>query len=215
MDALIGAAARLIARGEERLLLLEEVEALFASGALVVDACRYTVRDANKQVSLAKRPVLFALLRALAESWPGGVSRQALVARAFRGKAADESHRVRLRVEMGRLRGELHAFAEVRATQEGFVLSSRQADEVVILAPLVEERHGTLLALLADGESWSSSALAISLGASPRTVQRALDALATTGKVQAFGRGPARRWTIPSVPGFPSTLLLPGPPSSS
>ncbi len=204
-------AARLIARGEERFLRLEEVEALFASAVLVVDACRYALREANTPVLLTTRPVLFVLLRVLAESWPGGVSRQALIARAFRGKEADESHRVRLRVEIGRLRGEIRAFAEVRATREGFVLVPRHAHEVVILAPPVEEPHGTLLAFLADGESWSSSALAIVLGTSPRTVQRALDALAATGKVQSFGRGPARRWTLPSVPGFPSTLLLPGP----
>ena len=38
-------AARLIASGEERLLLLEEVEALLASKALVVDGCRYVVRN--------------------------------------------------------------------------------------------------------------------------------------------------------------------------
>ncbi|MBV6749419.1 helix-turn-helix domain-containing protein [Pseudomonas chlororaphis] len=207
-------AARLLAQGEERFLLLEDVEQLFASAALVVDACRYRVCEGNAQVSLTTRPVLFVLLRALAESWPGTVSRQALIARAFRGREADESHRVRLRVEIGRLRGEIRAFAQVRASGEGFVLMPRRAHEVVILAPPVEEQHGALLALLADGESWSSSALAMALGSSPRTVQRALDALATTGKVQAFGRGPACRWTLPSVPGFPSTLLLPGPPSS-
>src|SRR5262250_2919168 len=78
-------AARLIARGEERPLLLEEVEALLASGALVVDACRFVVRDAGTVVSLARRPVLFALARALAEAWPGDVPRGTLIARAFRG----------------------------------------------------------------------------------------------------------------------------------
>src|SRR6202044_373229 len=66
-------AARLIANGGERLLLLEEVEALLASKAFVVDACRHVVRDASKVVSLAKRPVLFALARALGEAWPGDV----------------------------------------------------------------------------------------------------------------------------------------------
>lgn len=204
-------AARLIAGGEERFLLLEEVEALLASGALVVDACRYAVRDASTLVSLTTRPVLFALARALGESWPRDVSRNALVSRAFRAKDADESHRGRLRVEVGRLRGELRGLADVRATKEGFVLAPRRAREVVVLAPPVEERHGAVLAFLADGESWSSSALAIALGTSPRTVQRALDALAAAGKAQSFGRGPARRWTTPSLPGFPSTLLLPGP----
>jgi hypothetical protein len=204
-------AARLIARGEERPLLLEEVEALLASGALVVDACRHVVRDAGMVVSLARRPVLFALALALGEAWPGDVSRSTLVARAFRGKRADESHRARLRVEVGRLRVELRKLAEVSATKRGFVLAARRAREVVVLAPPVEERHAAVLAFLADGESWSSSALAIALGASQRTVQRALDELAAASKVQSFGRGRARRWMTPPLPGFPTILLLPGP----
>jgi hypothetical protein len=204
-------AARLIARGEERLLLLEDVEALLASEALVVDACRYVVRDASTVVSLATRPVLFALARALAEAWPADVPRSTLVARAFRGKHADESHRARLRVEVGRLRAELRTLAEVSATKHGFTLAPRRAREVVVLAPPVEEEHAAVLAFLADGESWSSSALAIALGASPRTVQRALEQLAAAGKVQPFGRGRACRWMTPPVAGFPTILLLPGP----
>jgi hypothetical protein len=204
-------AARLITRGEERLLLLEDVEALLASEALVVDACRYVVRDARTVVSLATRPVLFALARVLGEAWPGDVPRSTLIARAFRAKHADESHRARLRVEVGRLRGELRTLADVNATKRGFALAPRRAPEVVVLAPPVEEQHGTVLAFLADGESWSSSALAIALGASPRTVQRALDLLAAAGKVQSFGRGRALRWMTPPVPGFPTILLLPGP----
>jgi tetratricopeptide (TPR) repeat protein len=204
-------AARLIARGEERPLLLEEVEALLASGTVVVDACRYVVRNAGMVVSLATRPVLFALARALAEAWPGDVPRSTLLARAFRAKHADESHRARLRVEIGRLRMELRTLADVSATKQGFALVPRTAREVVVLAPPVEEPHAAVLAFLADGESWSSSALAIALRASPRTVQRALDSLATAGKVQSFGRGPARRWMTPPVPGFPTILLLPGP----
>jgi hypothetical protein len=204
-------AARLIALGEERLLLLEEVEALLASRALVVDACRYVVRDAGTEVSLATRPVLFALARALGEAWPGDVPRGTLVARAFRAKLADESHRARLRVEIGRLRTVLPTLAGVSATKRGFTLVPRRAREVVVLAPPVEEQYAAVLAFLADGESWSSSALAIALGASPRTVQRALDSLAAAGKVQSFGRGRARRWMTPPVPGFPTTLLLPAP----
>jgi hypothetical protein len=176
-----------------------------------VDACRYAVRDAGTVVSLATRPVLFALARALAEAWPADVSRDALVARAFRGKHADESHRARLRVEIGRLRAELRTLADVSATKRGFALAPRRASEVVVLAPSVEERHAEVLAFLADGEAWSSSALAIALGASPRTVQRALDELVAAGKVQSFGRGRARRWMTPPVPGFPTILLLPGP----
>ncbi|UHL62842.1 helix-turn-helix domain-containing protein [Paralcaligenes sp. KSB-10] len=204
-------AARLIAHGEQRPLLLEEVEALLASEALVVDACRHVVRDARTEISLARRPVLFTLARALAEAWPADVSRDALVAQAFRAKLADESYRARLRVEIGRLRTALRALAGVSATKRGFALMPRRAAEVVVLARPVEEKHGAVLAFLADGESWSSSALALALGASQRTVQRALDALAASGKVQSFGRGRTRCWMAPPVPGFTTTLLLPVP----
>jgi hypothetical protein len=204
-------AARRIARGEERLLLLDDVEALLASKALVIDACRYLVRDARTVVSLARRPVLLALARALGEAWPADVPRRALLARAFRAKLADESHRARLRVEIGRLRTLLRRLAGVSATKRGFALVPRRAREVVVLARPVEEEHAAVLALLADGESWSSSALALALGASQRTVQRALESLAAAGKVQSFGRGRARRWTTPPVPGFTTMLLLPAP----
>lgn len=204
-------AARLIASGSERLLLLDEVEAVLASKAFVVDACRLVVREGRGAIALARRPVLFALARALAEAWPEDVSRDALVARAFGSKIADESHRARLRVEVGRLRNLLRTMADVRATGRGFALEPRQAQEVVVLAWPVEEDRAAVLALLADGESWSSSALALALGTSQRTVQRALDALAEAGKVQPFGRGRARRWMTPPMPGFTTTLLLPAP----
>jgi hypothetical protein len=209
--ALSTPAARLIARGEERSLLLEEVEALLASKALVVDACRHVVRDAGKSISLATRPVLFALARALGEAWPSDVSRAALIAKAFRGKEADESHRARLRVEIGRLRAALRALAEVSATKDGFALVPRSAREVVVLARPVEEEHAAVLAFLADGESWSSSALALALGTSQRSVQRALDELASAGKVQSLGQARARRWMTPPLSGFTTTLLLPAP----
>jgi hypothetical protein len=209
-------AARLIARGTERLLLLEEVEALLDSKALVVDACRHVLREGGMVVSLARRPVLFTLARALGEAWPQDASREMLLTRAFHAKHADDSHRARLRVEIGRLRAMLRRLAGVSATERGFRLEPRRASEVVLLARPVEEAHGTVLAFLADGESWSSSALALALGASQRTVQRALDSLAAEGKVQSFGRARARRWTTPppvgpGAPGFATALLLPPP----
>jgi hypothetical protein len=162
-------------------------------------------------ISLTKRPVLFALVRALGEAWPTDLPRATLLARAFGAKHEDESHRARLRVEIGRLRVELRTLAGVSATKRGFVLVPRHASDVAVLAPPIEERHAAVLAFLADGESWSSSALAIALGASPRTVQRALDSLAAARKVQSFGRGRACRWVTPSLPGFPTSLLLRGP----
>jgi hypothetical protein len=203
--------ARLIARGEQRPLLLDEVETLLASDRLVVDASRHAVRQAGRIVSLATRPVLFALARTLAEAWPGDVTRNELLARAFGAKHADESHRARLRVEIGRLRAELGDLAEISATDRGFELTAPGALEIVVLAPPVDEQHASVLALLADGEAWSSSALSIALDASTRTVQRALEQLAAGNKVQSFGHGRARRWMTPPVPAFPTILLLPGP----
>jgi hypothetical protein len=190
---------------------LEEVETLLASNALIVDATRHVVRHAPTAVSLAGRPVLFALARTLGEAWPHDAPRDALIARAFGSRFTDESHRARLRVEVGRLRRMLQPFADVSATKRGFTLTPRRGREVVVLARPVDEDHADVLAFLGDGESWSSSALALALGTSQRTVQRALDSLAAAGKVQAFGRARARRWTIPSVPGFTTTLLLPAP----
>ena len=90
-------------------------------------------------------------------------------------------------------------------------MAPRRARELIVLGRPVEEQHAPVLAFLADGESWSSSALALALGTSQRTVQRALDALAAGGKVQSFGHGRARRWTTPPVPGFTTMLLLPAP----
>ncbi|WP_025599336.1 hypothetical protein [Burkholderia sp. WSM2230] len=204
-------AARLIAGGNERLLLLDEVEGLLASEALVIDACRHVVQKAGTVVSLTRRPVLFNLAYQLAEAWPADVPRDALIARAFRTRHADDSHRARLRVEMGRLRTVLAALADVNATRHGFALAPRRGHEVVLLARPVDETHAAMLALLADGESWSSSALALALGASQRTVQRALDSLAAAGKAQSFGQGRARRWMAPPASGFATTLLLPTP----
>jgi tetratricopeptide (TPR) repeat protein len=202
-------AARLITRGKERLLRLGDIETLLVSRALVVDACRHVVRHSDKVISLETRPVLFALARALAEAWPSDVTRAVLLTRAFRAKHADDSHRARLRVEIGRLRKALGAAADINATKAGFALAARRFRDVAVLAPPTDEAHATVLALLADGEAWSSSALALALGASQRTVQRALDDLTADGKVQAIGRGRARRWMTPPVPGFPTTLLLP------
>ncbi|MHB2247431.1 helix-turn-helix domain-containing protein [Pseudomonas fitomaticsae] len=199
-------AARMIVAGQEKAVTLAQVEALFASPTLVVDACRYSVRGAGMTVALATRPVLFNLLRRLAEAWPAEVSRETLIAKAFRLKLDDESHRVRLRVEIGRLRAALRPLAGITATPRGYALV---AHDVALLTLPIEDRNAALLALLADGEAWSSSALALASGNSQRQVQRALETLAAQGKVQAFGVGRARRWLMPPVPGFATILLLP------
>src|SRR5262249_43582731 len=209
--ALTASAARLIAPGTARDLKLEEVEALLSSQILVVNACRFSMRQAGTVIELARRPVLFALLRLLAEAWPADVPRETLMARVFRARRTDETYRVRLRVEIGRLRRVLQTLADVVATERGFMVLPRRAPQIVVLARPVEDEHAAVLALLAAGDSWSSSGLALALRASGRTVQRALESLAGAGKVQALGRGRARRWMTPSPPGITTTLLLPAP----
>jgi hypothetical protein len=204
-------AARRIARGAEQFLRLDDVEALLASDALVVDASHRVVRRRDNVISLARRPVLFAVARALAGAWPETATREALVASLFGGSRADESHRARLRVEIARLRKALAPLAAVRATQRGFALEPRGAREVCVLAPPVEDEDARVLALLADGEAWSSSSLALALATSQRTVQRSLEALERAGRVRSFGRARARRWTAPPLPGITTTLLLPSP----
>lgn len=202
-------AARLLKHGDERLILMDEVESLLASKALIVDGCRNVIRHTGHTISLTKRPVLMTLAHTLARAWPQDVPRDELVSQAFRLKLSDESHRARLRVEIGRLRKSIEPIADIEATARGFALKPHRAREVIVLARPVEDKYADVLALLADGESWSTSAIALALGASQRTVQRALDTLARSGKVQAVGRGRARRWMTPAVPGFTTMLLLP------
>ena len=202
-------AARCVVDGALQALRLHEVAALMASGDLVIDACRHEVRMGELVVSLVRRPILFTLLRALAEAWPGDVDRDALIARAFRMREADETHRARLRVQMGRLRALLAPFGGIQATNRGFALHPLSGSKVTVLLPPVEGEQGELLALLADGVPWSTSALAQATGASQRTVQRALAELEAAGRVRATGQTRSRRWLSPPLSGFTTILLLP------
>ena len=202
-------AARLVAAGAERPLRLDEVAALRASGALVVDACRHGLGAGDTWLPLARRPLLFVLARALAEAWPGDAPREALIATAFRTRHPDETHRARLRVEIGRLRALVAPLAAVEATARGFRLQPLQGREVRVLAPPVDGEQGALLALLSDGAAWSTSALALALGESQRNVQRALADLHEAGRVRRTGRARAQRWLAPPLAAFTTILLLP------
>jgi len=202
-------AARRLLRGKETTLRLAEVEALLASGALVADACRRGLRAGDVWIPLARRPVLFALARALAEAWPGDVARETLIERAFGARRQNETHRARLRVEIGRLRALITKAAGIEATDRGFSLTPRSAGDVVVLAPQIDDEEASLLALLADGAAWSTSALALAMGESQRTVQRALVDLESTGRVRSIGRARARRWLAAPLAGFTTNLLLP------
>jgi hypothetical protein len=202
-------AARHLAAGGEQALSLDEVAALLASGALVVDACRRGLSAGAAWRPLARRPVLFVLARALAEAWPSDVDREALIACAFRIRRPDETDRARLRVEIGRLRALVAPLAQIEATASGFVLQPPDGCEVVVLAPPIDGEQASLVALLSDGAAWSTSALALALGASQRTVQRALVELEAGGRVRSIGRARAQRWLAPPLAGFTTILLLP------
>jgi hypothetical protein len=201
--------ARIVRAGTAVDASLGDVEALLAADRLVVDACRRAVRG-RAAALLASRPVLFAIARALAEAWPAPADRDGLITRVFAARVINPSHRARLRVEVGRLRAALRGIAAIEATATGFALVVAAAAEVVVLAPLVDGESGEVRALLADGEAWSTSALARALGASQRTVQRALRELEAGAHVRSVGRGRARRWLAPSPSGFATPLLLPG-----
>jgi hypothetical protein len=157
--------------------------------------------------------VLFTLAQALAEAWPGDVDRNALIASAFRTRDPDETHRARLRVEIGRLRKLAAPLAGIRATERGFALAPRGepagAVDVAVLLPPIDGEQAALQALLADGAAWSTSALALALGDSQRTVQRALVELEAAGRVRSIGRARAQRWLAPPLAGFTTILLLP------
>ena len=202
-------AARRLLEGNAQPLRLEEVAALQGSGALVVDACRRGLRAGVAWLPLARRPVLFALIRALAEAWPADVDRRTLIVRAFRSRHADETHRARLRVEIGRLRALAASMARIESTARGFVLAPRGRRDVVVLAPPIDGAQASLVALISDGAPWSTSALAQAMGASQRTIQRALTELEVAGQVRSIGRGRARRWLSPPLAGFTTILLLP------
>ncbi|NNU45127.1 helix-turn-helix domain-containing protein [Ramlibacter montanisoli] len=202
-------AARRVAAGEALPLKLHEVEALLASGALVMDACRRGLALGGAWQSLARRPILFALARELAQAWPADVERDALIHAVFRTRRPDETHRARLRVEIGRLRALVKPMAGIDATPRGFVLSPRDAAGVVVLAPPIDGEQASVLALLADGAAWSTSALALALDASQRTVQRAVAELEATGQVRAVGQARARRWVAAPLVDFTTILLLP------
>lgn len=212
--ALARPAARCIRACQSEVLNLEAVEALFGSGALVVDACRRGLRAGPEWLGLARRPVLFALARTLAAAWPEAVDREHLIATVFRTRNPDDSHRARLRVEIGRLRALAAPMLTVEATARGFALCPADGREAVVLVPPIDGEPASLLALLADGAAWSTSALALAVDASQRTVQRALVALEAEAKVRSIGQGRTQRWLAPPLAGFTTILLLPVAPAS-
>ncbi|HYQ40567.1 MAG TPA: helix-turn-helix domain-containing protein [Polyangiaceae bacterium] len=205
-----GAAARLVRTGREQVLGLAQVEVeLRNPRGLLIDVRQLSVRAGQVQIELKRRAVLFGLLRVLAEAWPAEATRRELLTRVFAVTRPNDSHRARLRVEMARLRRSLRQLMTIEATPSGFRLDPLAQSDVRVLLPLSESEHAQVLALLGDGEAWSSSSLATALGVNQRTIQRSLLALEAAGRVRATGRARAKRWLLAPPSEFATPLLLP------
>jgi len=207
-----GPVARIIRDRTFALATLADIAALARNPGLVVDACRRELRRDAVTVSLATRPVLFALAEALGEAAPGPASRALLVERAFGAHRMNESLRARLRVEIGRLRRALVPVGVTLASSgDGFRMSGDDEPlNVVVILPAVDGEASLVLALLRDGEAWSSSALAAATGLGQRAVQRALVELKEARKVNADSAGRNCRWVAcpPDTLATTATTLL-------
>ena len=164
----------------------------------------------RRWLPLARRPVLFALARALAEAWPGDVDRNAL----DRARVPHPPARTRRigRVCASRSAACVRSSRRWRASRPPRAAScssraTRATSSCWCRRSMAIRRR--CVALLADGAAWSTSALALALGASQRTVQRALVELEAEGRVRSIGRARARRWLAPPLAGFTTILLLP------
>lgn len=198
--------ARLVRDGAIALATLADVASLARDAALVIDACRHELRLRGTAVSLATRPVLFALAQALGEAAPLAQSRALLIERTFGARRTTDSLRARLRVEIGRLRRALAPLGPaIDSTPEGFALHGAR---VVVVLPPGDGEASLVLALLRGGEAWSSSALASASGLGKRAVQRTLAELKHTGRIDSHGAGRNRRWVARPPDGFATTLLL-------
>lgn len=203
--------ARLLRGGIESHVYLRELAAFTQPAEVVVDACRREVRCGAASVNLVRRPVLLELCVALSERAPSEVTREVLITRAFGARRVTESHRARLRVEIGRLRKLLHPLTSLQATAKGYSLTPHDTRNVLVLLPPGDGASSALLALLQGGESWATSALAEAVGKSQRAVQRALSELEQDGKVQAMGKGRAQRWVAAPATTSATALFLVAP----
>ena len=205
-------AARLTHHGAQRLLRLDEVEALMASDALVADTARQALRSPMATVDLSRRPVLFALARQLAEAWPGDAPREALIAAVFRLRRPDETHRARLRVEAGRLRVALKGLAEVRqppglCAGPATRLRSRDA------GPARRKRPPGTASPAGGRPALVQRRAGPGAGRQPTFGAACPETLAAAGQAQPLGQG-ARAAVAPPPPGCATVLLLlPLPPA--
>ena len=203
------AARRLVAGGEQA-LRLDEVAALLASGALVVDACRRGLRAGDAWLPLARRPVLFALARALAEAWPGDVDREALIAQRLpHPPPRRDAPRAPARRDRPPARARRAAGAASRPPRAASCSGRTTGATSSCWRRRSMASRRRCWRCSSDGAAWSTSALALALGASQRTVQRALAELEAAGRVRSIGRARAQRWLAPPLAGFTTILLLP------
>ena len=199
--------ARMLRGGVVRDADLFAIEALSRGEVLLIDACRRVAIAGRVTIPLARRPVLFALLLVLARAWPASVPRDELASRAFDARRVNESHRSRLRVEIGRLRKIMDGLgAEPVATADGYALASKR--EVALLLPPSDDDAARIALLLGDGAAWSAKGLAEHAGVSKSTAQRALGLLVKNGSAIRTGKGKDVRYTRPGTPIASRMLLL-------
>lgn len=204
-DTYEGPSLVITSRGTAKMAAFLDLCALKSSGAIVIDGGTREVTSGDRVVSLVRKPVLFELLRALAEQAPDEATREMLITRGFGARRPNASHRSRLRVELGRLRSLVRGMLDVEAMDAGYAVRAKR--DVALVMPLEESADSRLLALMQHGEPWSASSLAEALGVSARTVQRSLVLLESSGKVASRGEGRAQRWV--RLGETPTDLLLP------
>ena len=189
------------------------VERALGANALVIDGIRRAARVPGRVMSLARRPVLFAILEALAERWPGDTTRAALIAAAFGARVASESLPRAAAGGGGRLRAALRGLADLEATPAGFRLVPVRLRPLLVLAPPAKDAAAAteipVLALLQDGAAWSTAALRRAVNVSQRTLQRTLRELRDRGEVRAVGEGRARRWVAAPLDRIRDNLVAP------
>jgi hypothetical protein len=182
---------------EHEPLTLSAVERALAK-RVVVDGLGRRLRFRDQVVDLRRRPVLYALLAELARALPEGASGERLIRTAFAARAPNESHRARLRVEIGRLRRAIQGHVEVSAVAGAWRIRARSGERIQLIEPLGDPRFAPIEALLSDGAAWSAKSLARALGQGERTVQRSLLDLAQRGAVEPIGSARARRYALRS-----------------
>ena len=146
-----GATAVITSRGKARTASLCDVCALGRSPDVVIDGGAREVRSSGECASFARRPVLFELLRVLAEVWPNVVSRDVLI-RGRSGRAAPTNPTASACASRSAVcASSCNRGSESSPRSRAIALSA--TGEVVLVMPLEESPASRLLSLMHGGEA--------------------------------------------------------------